>query len=246
MAEWLRERISTGELKPGEQLPSERELSEQAGISRMTARQAVAYLVNQGALTVKPGIGTFVIEPKLAHDPLHLLSFTETMMPRGAAVTSQVLMQDLVTPPPRVAQGLALTAGALALKIVRLRLSAETPLLLETVYLPAVLCPGLELADLTTQSLYAMLEGQYGLQLYRARQTLETTVANEYEAELFGVPPGMGMILLEGVTYQENEQPVEYFKAIYRGDRFRFELESQRNSWTQEMLSTPRFSVLLR
>nr|HMN31029.1 GntR family transcriptional regulator [Caldilineaceae bacterium] len=61
LAELLRERIVAGEYKAGEQLPSERELSEQANISRMTARQAVAYLERQGVLVVKPGLGTYVV-----------------------------------------------------------------------------------------------------------------------------------------------------------------------------------------
>ena len=63
-----------------------------------------------------------------------------------------------------------------------------------------------------------------------AEQTLEGTIANEYEAGLFQIPSGSMMILLEGVTYLENDQPLEYFKSVYRGDRFRFKLMSQRNS----------------
>lgn len=80
LAELIRERIQSGELKPGDQLPSERDLSEQVAISRMTVRQAVAYLVREGTLVVKPGVGTFVAEPKLTYDALHLLGFTEEMI----------------------------------------------------------------------------------------------------------------------------------------------------------------------
>jgi GntR family transcriptional regulator len=245
LAERLREQLESGVLPPGAQLPSERELGEQAGISRMTARQAVAYLVSQGVLVVKPGVGTFVVEPKLAHDPLHLLSFTEEMMRQGAPVRSQVLEQALVTPPARVALGLAMAPDAQAVKIVRLRFSQEMALLLETVYLPAALCPGLEQVDLTAQSLYALLEQQYDLHLQWARQTLEATIANDYEADLFGVQPGMGMILLEGVTYREQDRPVEYFKAIYRGDRFKFALESRRTTWSNGIAGASRIHVVL-
>jgi GntR family transcriptional regulator len=245
LAERLREQIATGLLKPGDQLPSERDLSEQASISRMTVRQAVSYLVNQGILVAKSGIGTFVVEPKLAHDPYHLLSFTEEMMRQGAPVHSRVLEQAVVQPPASVAVGLELQSATLAVKIVRLRWSQETPLLLETVYLPAALCPGLEEEDLTTQSLYALLEQRYDLRLKWARQTIEATVANDYEAELFGVQPGVGMILLEGVAYLDNDRPVEYFKAIYRGDRFKFALESRRNTWSNEIPGAPRIDVVL-
>jgi len=246
LAERIQARMQAGDLQAGDQLPSERELGAQMGVSRMTARQAVAYLVQQGALTVKPGVGTFVIEPKLAHDALHLLSFTEEMTHQGWDATSRVLAQTIVTPPLRVANALELAPDITVVKIVRLRLSQAVPLLLETVYVPTARCPGLERVDLTTQSLYALLEQGYGLRLERTRQTLEATVANAYEADLFGVPPGTGMILLEGVTCLAHDQPVEYFKAIYRGDRFKFKLESQRNTWAYEIPGAPRMSVVLR
>jgi GntR family transcriptional regulator len=155
------------------------------------------------------------------------------------------LEQAVVQPPASVAVGLELQSAALAVKIVRLRWSQETPLLLETVYLPAPLCPGLEEENLTTQSLYALLEERYELHLKWARQTIEATVANDYEAELFGVKPGVGMILLEGVAYLDNDRPVEYFKAIYRGDRFKFSLESRRNSWGNEISGAPRIDIVL-
>lgn len=245
LAERIRERIQTGELKLGAQLPSERELSEQAGISRMTARQAVAYLVREGVLVVKPGVGTFVAEPKLAHDALHLLSFTEEMMRQGGSATSRVLEQAIVTPPLRVVTKLNLKPDEPAVKIARLRLSAEMPLLLETIFVPAALCPGLEKEDLSTQSFYALLEQGYGLHPKRIRQTLEATIANDYEAQLFGLEPGMPMILLEGVTYLDQDRPVEYVKAIYRGDRFKFEFESQRDVGVYEMPGTSRVSVVL-
>lgn len=245
LAEWIRERIDSGELKPGDQLPSERELSEQTGISRMTVRQGVAFVVRQGTLVVKPGLGTFIAEPKLTHDALHLLGFTEEMIRQGWGTASQVLEQTVLSAPPRVAGQLDLSPGASVVKIVRLRLAQKTPLLLETVYVPAALCPGLEAEDLVTNSLYAMLEQKHGLRPKRARQSLESTIANDYEASLLGVEPGTAMILLEGVAYLDHDRPVEYFKAVYRGDRFKFELDSERNTWAYEVPGVPRVSVVL-
>ncbi len=246
LTEVLREKIRLGEFKRGTQLPSERELSEAYGISRMTVRQALAYLIREGNLVARQGLGTFVAEPKLAYDALHLLSFTEEMMLEGAAPASQVLEQAIVVPPSAVATDLALDSGATTVKIVRLRLSQNRPLLLETVYVPASLCPGLEQTNLATQSLYALMENRYGLRLSHARQTFETTTANSYEAQLFAVPVGLGMILLEGITSLDTGQPVEYFKAIYRGDRFKFAMDSQRNRWSTESANVPRLSVVMR
>jgi GntR family transcriptional regulator len=166
------------------------------------------------------------------------------MMHGEGAVPSQVLEQGVVRPPPGVAAQLALQSDQLTIKIVRLRLLEEVPLLLETIFIPVALCPGLEHVDLARASLYTLLKQQYGLHLKRTRQTLEVIIANDYESDLFGIEPGTAMILVEGVTYLDQGQPVEYFKAIYRGDRFKFELESQRHV-AQTASITPRLNVLL-
>jgi GntR family transcriptional regulator len=245
LAEQIREQIQSDQLKPGDQVPSERELSERAGISRMTVRQALAYLVRAGELSVRHGIGTFVAEPKLRHDTLYLLSFTEEMLRQGEAVTSRTLEKALLTPPGHVAAALHLPAAAQAVKIVRVRYSDSQPLLLETTFVTAALCPGLEFADLESQSLYSVLEHDYGLVPFRMHQTLEATIANDYEAALFDIAIGTPMILLEGVTYSARNEPMEFFKAIYRGDRFKFELESHRDAFLPSARSEQRVSLLL-
>jgi GntR family transcriptional regulator len=245
LAELIRERIRSGELAPGDQLPADRELAEQAGISRMTARQAVAYLVRDGTLVVKPGVGTFVAAPKLTYDGLHLLGFTEETMRHGGAVASRVLEQTITLPPHAVAAALGLADDEQTVKIVRLRAAGDTPVLLETSYVPARRCPGLEDEDLEPQSLYLLLELRYGLRLARARQTVEATVANAYESDLFGVDAGAPMLLLEGVTYADDDRPTEYFRAVYRADRIRIELESRRDGTQTATAGVPPMSVVL-
>ena len=187
LAELVRERIRQGDLQPGERLPAEHELAALAGISRMTARQAIAYLVREGTLVVRHGAGTFVAEPKLTYNALHLLGFTAEIIRRGGTASSRVLEQTLLTPPRQVAAALELPTGSPVLKLVRLRLMDDLPLLLETSFLPAARYPALEHADLASQSLYALLEQHYQYRLERARETLEATIANEYESRLFGV-----------------------------------------------------------
>ncbi|MCB0043362.1 MAG: UTRA domain-containing protein, partial [Caldilinea sp.] len=90
-----------------------------------------------------------------------------------------------------------------------------------------------------------LLEQRYGLQLQRAQQTMECVAANEYEQALFGIRAGAAMLLLEGVTYGERDLPVEYFKAIYRGDRCKFHLESWRNRSDVETAGAQRVSVIV-
>lgn len=231
LAEYLKSQILTGELQPGNQLASERDLSEDLGISRMTVRQAIGTLIDQGLLVTQKGVGTFVAEPKLNHDMLQLRGFTEEMRQYGKQkISSKILEINPVAAPASVAKSLLLESNQQAIKIVRLRLYDYKPLLLESIYVPERLCPGLENLDLRSTSLYKVLEDEYGLHYTYAEQMLESTTANEYESSLLGIAPGTAMILVEGITYMENGQPLEYFKSVYRGDRFRFKLKSQRSS----------------
>ncbi len=245
LAEHIREQIQAGELRPGDRIPSERELSEQAEISRMTVRQALAFLVREGILMARPGVGTFVAEPKLVYDTVHLFGFTEEMVRQGEAVTSRVLEQTVVMPPPLVVSALQLAPDESTVKIVRLRLSSGTPVLLDTSYISTTMCPGLEKQSLEDHSLFALFETAYGHHPARSHQSLEATLADDYEAHLFGVKPGSAMILMRGVTFTEDEQPLEYFKSLHRGDRFKFELESRRYGLPRETPGVQRVSVVL-
>lgn len=228
LAERIQERVRAGEIAPGDRLPSERELAEWVDISRMTVRQALAYLVREGVLVVRHGVGAFVAEPKRTYDALHLLGFTEETARHGEAVGTRVLEQNVTEPSRAVAAGLALLPGESVVKIVRLRSAGAQPILIETSCLPAALCPGLEDADLASHSLYALLEQRYDIWLRGARQTIEATVASEYESELLAIQPGTPLLRLEGVAFVADERPVEHFTATYRADRFKLALESRR------------------
>ncbi|NJM42226.1 MAG: GntR family transcriptional regulator [Anaerolineae bacterium] len=248
LVEALRDQIRSGELKPGAQLPPERDLGEQYGISRMTARQAVQYLIREDALIAKQGSGTFVAEPKLTYDPLHVLGFTEDMMRRGADATSRVIEQALVEPPPSIAKQIQLRAKERATRIVRLRLSNNVPMLLETVYVPTKRFIGLERANLAKQSLYQLMRDRYGVRVSGSHHTIEAVQAKDYETELFGMHPCMPMILLRGVTYDEADQPVEYFKAVYRGDKFQIQMDSRKSQANRapEAKNASLMSVVMR
>jgi GntR family transcriptional regulator len=245
LAELVSEQIRLGQLQPGAQLPSERELSEQHGISRMTVRQAINYLVREGSLVTRHGLGTYVAEPKLTTQVSHLLGFTEAIMRRGATVTSRVLEQGVIPAPARIAAGLHLDAGELVVKIMRLRLSEHVPLLLETSYMPYAICQGLEQEDFATHSLYAVLCARFGIVAEQASQTLEATLANKFEADLFALESGAPMVLLEGVATDRNRRAVEYFKAVYRADRFKFAFSSDRNPALNVDFELAHVSVVL-
>lgn len=244
LAAAIRERIHEGILTAGEQLPSERDLARDAGISRMTARQALSDLTMSGDVVVRHGIGTFVATPKLTHDALHLLGFTEEMERLGGAVSSRLIACEVLVPPRAIAAALDLEDGEKTIQIVRLRSAGDVPLLLETSHVPAARCPDLEHEDLERLSLYSLLETRYGHRLQAARQSIEATAANAFESALLNVPEGASMLLLKGVTMAEGGLPIEWFKAIYRGDRIKIAIESQREARRPSEAPVP-LSVLL-
>jgi GntR family transcriptional regulator len=225
LAQILRSRMASGELATGDRLPSERELGQQFSISRMTVRQALAYLERQGAVRTQRGVGTVVAERRLVYDVAMLFGFVRELAFDDKRAGVQVLGQDLAVPPPDVVVALGLNGGQKVVSIQRLRIYKGTPLVLETNCFPASLCAGLEREDLTTRSLTS-LRKQYGLLSPHARHSMEATVATNVEAELLQIPAGAALLLTEGETYSGDSQPVEYFKVLYRGDRFRFEMRT--------------------
>ena len=244
LAEAIEARIAAGEWQPGDRLPAERDLAAQAGISRMTARQALTWLARRGAIEVRHGIGTFVAQPKLTSDPLHLLGFTEQMMATGGTVTSAVLAQEVIAAPAAVAIALRLDPGTDVVRIMRLRSLDDTPMLLETSYFPHARCAGIERHDLSHRSLYALLDSEYGIRLTHARQTVEAVAANAFESGLFGIEPGAPMLLLEGVASTHEGEAGEHFKAAYRGDRFKFALRAAETETAAEGAALPIGLVL--
>jgi GntR family transcriptional regulator len=244
LAEQLRSYIASGVLAPGEKLPSEISISEQIGISRMTVRQAIASLVREGLLEVRQGLGTFVAQPKFLYDATRLFGFSEEMERLGIRVTSRILQQGIVSPPSGVMKALCLSPEEQAFHVMRVRFADEQPLLIETNYVPVRLCPGIERYDFEHSSLYHCLQVDYGIRLAYARHTLEAVAATAEEANLLGVAAGSPLMLNRGVTFSDEEKPVEYFKVLYRGDRFRFEVESRRVSLSQ-VLDSSRLNVFL-
>jgi GntR family transcriptional regulator len=114
------------------------------------------------------------------------------------------------------------------IEIERVRSVLNEPIVLVTTYLPYDLCPALLQEDLTNQSLYRLLESKYNLRIERGRRTIEAVAANDREAQLLKVRKNAPLVLLDSVSYLGDGRPIEYFHALHRGDRARFEVEPVR------------------
>jgi GntR family transcriptional regulator len=94
-----------------------------------------------------------------------------------------------------------------------------------TTYIPYHILPSLATADLTNRSLYEFLETEGGIILARGRRYIEAVLANETEAALLGIERGSPLLMLDSVSYGVSDLPIEYYHALHRGDRSRFEVE---------------------
>jgi GntR family transcriptional regulator len=226
LIEVLKEKISKGEWKPNDQLPSEPELCSLYGVSRTVVRQALREIELEGLIIRRKGKGTFVAEPKINESLVQRLTgFYQDMVDRGHKPITKVLMFEVQPASSKVSKYLGLESGTPVFCIERLRYVQDEPILLVTTYIPYAICPRLEEYDLSNQSLYAVLEKEFGLVISHGRRTIEAVTANEREALLLRVEENDPLLLLDSVTYLEDGTPIEYYHAIHRGDRSRFEVE---------------------
>ena len=209
------------------QLPSENELSERHGITRSTVRRALDQLERDGWIYREKGIGSFAAVRRVEHDLCALVSTTEDMRRRGWSLNTKVLSLEQMPAAAFVAHHLEIPEGAPVYELRRLRFAHEDPLSLQSVYLPAELCPRLEENDLT-QSLYRLLESRYGLRLWSGEETLRARCAGPDEAELLRIRESSPVMYMERVTYAATGVVVEYLEAVWRGDRYDFKVRLAR------------------
>ena len=215
--------IASGRLKPGDNLPPERDLAAMSGLSRVTVRKGVEALVASGQLVQKRGSGTFVApQVERLEQALSLLtSFTEDMERRGRRVESRWIARGLQSPAPEEVMALGLGANDLVARLERVRMSDGVPLAIERASLPATVLPDPGAVD---RSLYALLEA-HGKRPVRAVQRISAANLIARDADLLGVPPGVAGLRIERVSYLPNGQVVEFTRSLYRGDAYDFAVE---------------------
>lgn len=208
-------------LPAGASIPTERALASEFSVSRTTVRQALADLTAEGRLHRVQGKGTFAAEPKMAQR-LQLSSYTEDIRAQGREPSSKLLEIDEIPAEGELPKLLGMRTGARVLRVRRLRLADGEPMALETTHLPSARFRGLRRQIAEGGSLYEALRERYGVELERAEETIETSLAGPQEAELLGADVGMPVLLLSRQTFATDGKPVEFVRSIYRGDRYKF------------------------
>ena len=204
----------------GQAIPSERQLSAELGVSRLTLRAALDELAREGYVIRRRGSGTFVSEPKIAQE-LTMTSFTEDMRRRGMEPGSRTLALEVVPAGARLGRFLHVSPSEPIVVAKRLRLADRETMAIETLHVREALVPGLTRRDLDGQSFYEILRDRFGIVIAGGAQTIEPTVTNEEESEALGIPLHSPAFLFERVTHSEGNEIVEFVHSIYRGDRYR-------------------------
>lgn len=217
--------IEDGDLPAGTALPSERELAEKVGLSRMTVRRAFEELVSDKLVEQRQGSGTYVLGKSLEQPVDRVLGFTDEVKNLGHEPGSLLLNAGLTKAEAHVADALGLTANSYVLKITRLRTADGAPLAVQSSHL----VPGLSelsLAELeSVGSLYRAIEAQFGVTPQRARQTVSARMPTRRESKLLELVTNVPVLAQERLTFGAGDKPFEYVESAYRGDRYRMALD---------------------
>lgn len=212
------EKIKRGEYSNGSKLPSERELSRQYGVSRMTARNALNEIVREGWAFRDNVKGTFVKSPKINRDLTRLTGFSQMLKERGIKPSNKLIKKKIIEADKQIAQSLNLLIGENVYFIERLRCGNDFPIALEYSFIPCKLFDNLLKYDFEIESLYDILEKNYNCNLIYAKQTLSLSYVDRYEAKMLRLEENAAILLFEGITYDEEKIPIEYTKSLQRGD----------------------------
>ena len=221
--DFIRQRIDSGTYVGNSRLPSERQLARQFAVSRLTVTKALKELELEGLIYTQVGKGTFVTLTQKINQKLETLSsFSEEMRAKNKKASSRLLSSRLEPASDEVAVALKILPGTEVFVLQRVRYADHQAIAVEHAHIPHVFCPGiLEQHDFSFESLYQVLESDYGLQLTSAYQTVEARLATRHEAEVLDIAVNAAVLSFTRVTYNSNNQPVEYVCSTYAGDRYR-------------------------
>ncbi|GGE52338.1 phosphonate metabolism transcriptional regulator PhnF [Pullulanibacillus camelliae] len=226
--EYLKKMIETGKFAVNQVIPSERELSGTFQVSRMTIRQAVSDLVNEGYLYRRKGKGTFVAEQKIEQPLQGLTSFTEDMIKRGMTPSTRVLHFDKKKASVSIAKQLGISEQELVYEIKRIRLADDIPMALEMSYIPVKLVPNLT-ETIVQDSFYKYIEDTLQLKIEDAVQALEASIVLPEDAKRLDMKPGAAVLLIHRHTYLTSGKALEWVKSVYRADRYKFLINMKRS-----------------
>jgi len=229
----LREKIMSGAYAVGARLPTENELIRQYGVGRVTVRQALAALAEDGLIERRRRHGTFVTEHKTKRrafeERVDLTGSLDEIIAAGADTLFKVIEMLRVEADPHEAELLGLGPGESVYRVKRLGLRGNKPYSLTLSYLPAAIGEKLAIEDLSSGSLLQTLETRFGLKLKSANQRITATLADPYLARLLDVRVGSPLLSIERTVYNDDNLPVEFTHVLYSADLHSYGIRLTRN-----------------
>ncbi len=217
LARSLRDHINSGGIGPGSALPSERDLSEMAGLSRVTIRKGIEQLIEEGVLVRKQGSGTFVAR-RIETSGGKLSSFSDEARQRGEDPGVIWINKSYAQPTEEEATALQIGNTARVARLGRVRLAGGEPLAIEHAVVPAEFLPELDgLGD----SLYHALDA-HGFRPVSGTQRVRASLATPTEAGILCVKQNSEVLRIERMTRIASGRIVEFTRSVYRGDRYEF------------------------
>ncbi|MCP4117916.1 MAG: GntR family transcriptional regulator [Desulfobacteraceae bacterium] len=227
ISQWLTELIDTGRFKGGEKLPSEVELSKMCGVNRNTLRQAISELVAKGLLKKVKGVGSFVAESprvELRHDINKIASFKDYFGSANLEEKTIVLELEHGIADKNVAERLLLGAERRVVLLKRLRTGDGAPFIYEESFLPYNMFKDLTAED-AAGSLYRVITEKFKIDLVKSHQVIRAVNLDKKISTMFNLPEKSAGLLMENLTCDRHDTPVELLYSYCRGDKYVLELE---------------------
>jgi GntR family transcriptional regulator len=226
--QWLRAMIAKGEIKRGDKLPTEIELSHMFAVNRMTVRKAMDSLVFDAMVIRRPGKGTFLTSEKpkdLIYTLKNITSFGNDMQSVGIQPTYQAVEVKVIQADGEVSKMLKLKNDKRAIYSLRVLHANDKPVLIEKSYLPYFKFKDILDMDFNT-TLYQIITEKFDIALDHATQCLTAEFPGEEETRIFGLPEPCPCMKMETVVYDPHNSPVEALFAYYRGDKYKFKFKA--------------------
>lgn len=231
LEEILRKNIRDKVWKENEMIPSENELSRQYRLSRMTVRNVVMRLTQEGLLYRVQGKGTFVSSEKIVGKPLSYMGIRKQLEQKGYVSTTKTIECRQLLADEKLAKLFRTAVGSEIFMVVRLRFVGQLPFSLHVSYIPVYLCPDLleRGFDFEGKQLCDILEENYEIVQEKVIETLEVVHADDEKAELLKVNQGFSLLHLEDMVFGTDDRMVEYANVFFRGDRIKLEIVNTYN-----------------
>lgn len=224
----LLRQIENGEITTSDPFPSEKELQEKYGVSRITVRRALSDLTTKGYLSRQSGRRTLITHPKIQTITAKLGGIFDELSKQGFRVHSRVFEMDRRSPPRKAARILGIPETSTVFYFKRLVYVDGEPIALNYFYLNVVPDITFTREELERGSVFVPLEHRYGIVLRRAKQTIEATMPLEEECQLLGIGANVPVLLVESISCDGQDRPASYGKIVYRGDRYKHYIEAIR------------------